>query len=193
MKKVPLDIVAVSPSVSQSNNYAILLSERGGSRRLPIIIGAFEANAIALAWERIRSIRPLTHELLGNILNIFNVKLHEIVISNLIDGVFHARLICEQGGKIVEVDSRPSDAIALAVRSKCPIYTYEFILEAAGVVIENQGNQPTVVTQMPKSKDGLSGLSLEELHRNLEIAIEEEKYEQAAKIRDEINKRNQKA
>lgn len=192
MKKVPLEILGLSPSVSQSQNYAILLAEHNGNRRLPIIIGGFEANAIAVAWERIKVTRPLTHDLLRNMFDVFHINLREVVISNLIDGIFHARLICEQGGITTEIDSRTSDALALAVRCKCPIYTYEFILEAAGVTIDNQSGQAVVVAQTPKPKDGLSGLSVEELHRNLESAIEKEEYERAAKIRDEINKRNQK-
>jgi hypothetical protein len=192
MKKVRLEIIGLSPSVSQSQNYAILLAEHNGNRRLPIIIGGFEANAIAVAWERLKATRPLTHDLFQNVFEVFHINLREVVISNLIDGIFHARLICEQGGITAEIDSRTSDALALAVRCKCPIYTYEFILEAAGVIIDNQSGQAVVVSQTAKSKDGLSGLSLDELQRNLENAIEKEEYERAAKIRDEINKRNQK-
>lgn len=192
MKKIPLDIIALSPSVSQSHNYAVLLSEHNGNRRLPIIIGGFEANAIAIAWERMKSTRPLTHDLIKNMLEVFDIGLREVVISNLIDGVFHARLICEQNNKTVEIDSRTSDALALAVRFKCPIYTYEFILDGAGIVTDSLSSQQVPVAPSPKPKDSLSNLSIDELQRNLELAIEKEEYERAAKIRDEINKRNQK-
>lgn len=192
MKKIPLDITALSSSVSQSHNYAVLLTERNGNRRLPIVIGGFEANSIAMVWERMKMSRPLTHDLLRNILDAYHINLREVVISNLIDGIFHARLICEQGGITTEIDSRTSDALALAVRYQCPIYTYEFILEAAGVVFDGQGHAQVAVSQPSKPKEGLTGLSIEELQRNLESAIEKEEYERAAKIRDEINKRNQK-
>lgn len=138
MTKIELDIVAISHSVSQSHNYAVVLSEINGNRRLPIVIGGFEAQAIAVAMERMAPNRPLTHDLFKNTLETFDVGLQEVIISNLLDGIFYARLICERNGEIFEIDSRTSDAIALAVRFNCPIYTYEFIMESAGVVLDGE-------------------------------------------------------
>ncbi len=137
MKKIELDIVALSHSVTQSHNYAVVLGEQGGSRRLPIVIGGFEAQAIAVAMERMTPNRPLTHDLFKNTLDTFNVDLKEVVINNLLDGIFYARLICLKEGEMIEIDSRTSDALAMAVRFNCPIFTYEFILDAAGVVLED--------------------------------------------------------
>jgi len=136
MRKILLDIVALSHSVTQSHNYAVVLGENGGSRRLPFVIGSFEAQAIAVAMESMTPSRPLTHDLFKNALETFNIELREIVINNLLDGIFYAKLVCIKDGEILEVDSRTSDALALAVRFRCPIYTYEFILDAAGVALE---------------------------------------------------------
>ncbi len=191
MTKIELDIVAISHSVSQSHNYAVVLSETEGSRRLPIVIGGFEAQAIAVAMERMAPNRPLTHDLFKNSLETFQVDLQEVIISNLLDGIFYARLICERNGEIFEIDSRTSDAIALAVRFNCPIYTYEFILESAGVALEGESE-----TEKPKeakrkrTKDGsFTRFSIEDLEELLEEVLTEEDYEKAAKIRDEINRR----
>ena len=147
MRKIELDIVALSHSVTQSNNYAVVLGEREGARRLPIVIGAFEAQAIAVAIENMTPNRPLTHDLFKNTLDTFNIQLKEVVINNLLEGIFYARLICLKDGEIIEIDSRTSDALALSVRFKCPIYTYEFILDAAGVV-------PTVGDRDPGAVPG---------------------------------------
>ena len=136
MKKIELDIVALSHSVTQSHNYAVVLGEQNGSRRLPIVIGGFEAQAIAVAMERMTPNRPLTHDLFKNALETFNVDVKEVIINNLLDGIFYARLVCLKSGDLIEIDSRTSDAIAMAVRFECPIYTHEFIMETAGVVLD---------------------------------------------------------
>ena len=136
MKKIELRIVALSHSVSQSNNYAVVLGEMVGLRRIPIVIGSFEAQAIAVAMEKMTPNRPLTHDLFKQTLEAFKVEIKEIIINNLLDGIFYARLICEREGEIIELDSRTSDAIALAVRFQCPIFTYEFILDTAGVELD---------------------------------------------------------
>jgi len=138
MKKIELDIVALSHSVTHSHNYAVVLGEQGGVRRLPIVIGGFEAQAIAVAMERMTPSRPLTHDLFKNTMDTLNVELQEVIINNLLDGIFYARLICLKDGQQIEVDSRTSDALAMAVRFQCPIYTYEFILDAAGVILEEE-------------------------------------------------------
>jgi len=194
MKKIELDIVALSHSVTQSHNYAVVLGERSGARRLPIVIGSFEAQAIAVAMERMTPNRPLTHDLFKSTLETFNIELKEVVINNLLDGIFYARLICIKDGDIIEIDSRTSDALAMAVRFDCSIYTYEFILDAAGVVLEDseEEDQPggeTVTTGERQEKASLSSYSTEELERMLEEVLNEENYERAAEIRDEIDRR----
>ncbi|MEL7118519.1 MAG: bifunctional nuclease domain-containing protein [Bacteroidota bacterium] len=191
MKKIELDIVALSHSVTQSNNYAVVLGERGGARRLPIVIGSFEAQAIAVAMESMTPNRPLTHDLFKNTLETFNIQLAEIVINNLLDGVFYAKLICKRGGERFEVDSRTSDALALAVRFDCPIYTFEFILDAAGIVLEEMDEEEQAFATVPDEDDGsLATYSTEDLTQMLEDVLKEEDYERAAEIRDEINRRN---
>ncbi|MCB0563735.1 MAG: bifunctional nuclease family protein [Phaeodactylibacter sp.] len=194
MRKIELDIVALSHSVTQSHNYAVVLGEQGGSRRLPIVIGSFEAQAIAVAMERMTPNRPLTHDLFKNTLETFNIELKEVIINNLLDGIFYARLICIKDSEIIEIDSRTSDALAMAVRFNCPIYTYEFILDAAGVVLEDTEEEGAPVEQgtQPKGKPAaLSSYSIDALHKMLEEVLSEENYERAAEIRDEIRRREQ--
>ena len=187
-----MDIVALSHSVTQSHNYAVVLGEQEGSRRLPIVIGSFEAQAIAVAMERMTPNRPLTHDLFKNALETFNIDLKEVIINNLLDGIFYARLICLKDGEVIEIDSRTSDALAMAVRFNCPIYTYEFILDAAGVVLEEQ-DEPAGATQEASTKNSkaasLSSYSVEALSQMLAEVLDEEDYERAAEIRDEINRR----
>lgn len=191
MKKIELDIIALSHSVTQSNNYAVVLGEQDGVRRLPIVIGGFEAQAIAVAMERMTPTRPLTHDLFKNTLNIFDIELKEIIINDLLDGVFYAKLICQYDNKLIEVDSRTSDALALAVRFNCPVFTYEFILESAGVVLEgDEDTKETVPKASGSAKKGLESYSLDTLNKMLEEAISKEDYEKAAKIRDEITRRS---
>ncbi len=203
MKKIELDIVALSHSVTQSHNYAVVLGEQEGSRRLPIVIGGFEAQAIAVAMERMSPNRPLTHDLFKNALEIFEVELKEVVINNLLDGIFYARLVCVKNGKEFEIDSRTSDALAMAVRFNCPIYTYEFILDAAGVILEEpEEGEPSESSDAPKKTrrkkkkavtsgtPSLTSHSIEELELMLQEVLGDEDYEEAAKIRDEIKKRN---
>lgn len=191
MNKIELEIVALSHSVTQSHNYAVVLGELNGSKRLPIVIGGFEAQAIAVAMENMTPNRPLTHDLFKNTLDTFSVELKEIVINNLLDGIFYAQLVCVQNGKEYTIDSRTSDAIAMAVRYQCPIYTMDFILEEAGVILD-EGEQKTKKRPRRKTKkaDDLTVLSLKALNKLLDDVLEKEDYEKAAKIRDEINKRN---
>jgi len=197
MKKIELDIVALSHSVTQSHNYAVVLGEQKGARRLPIVIGGFEAQAIAVAMERMTPNRPLTHDLFKNALETFNIELKEVVINNLLDGIFYARLICNKNGETIEIDSRTSDALAMAVRFNCPIFTYEFILEAAGVVLEESEEAATTPPRrapVRKAKpSSLNSYSMDELNKLLEEVLGKEDYEQAARIRDEINRRRGEA
>ncbi len=191
MKRIELDIVALSHSMTQSHNYAVVLGERRGQRRLPIVIGSFEAQAIAVAMERMVPNRPLTHDLFKSALDTFDIKLKEVVINNLLDGIFYARLICVKNGESFEIDSRTSDAIAMAVRFECPIYTYDFILEAAGVILEDQEGtgQLADLETTGFDSDALEHYSLEALQHRLQEVLESEDYESAAKIRDEMKKR----
>ena len=192
MNKVELQIVALAHSMTQSQNYAVVLGEKEGARRLPIVIGGFEAQAIAVAMEKLSPNRPLTHDLLKNAFDAFGIYLREIVISNLVDGIFYSKLVCDRDGEVIEIDSRTSDAIALAVRYECPIYTYEFILEAAGVILEEPDAADRPKKKEPKKKkEDLSTLSLDDLQSMLDEALGNEDYEKAAKIRDELNHRKQ--
>ena len=203
MKKIELDIVALSHSVTQSHNYAVVLGEHDGSRRLPIVIGGFEAQAIAVAMERMTPNRPLTHDLFKNTLETFDVELKEVIINNLLDGIFYARLICVKEGDLVEIDSRTSDALAMAVRFNCPIFTYEFILDAAGVILEEPEEEATdeLVPQTAKKKkkkkvpagSALSQYSDDDLNQMLSDVLADEDYERAAEIRDELKRRKTEA
>lgn len=193
MKKIPLDIVALSHSVTQSHNYAVVLGEQNGPRRLPIVIGGFEAQAIAVAMERMVPNRPLTHDLFKNTLDTLNIDLKEVIISNLLDGIFYARLVVQKDGDMIEIDSRTSDALAMAVRYNCPIFTFEFILDAAGVVLEEpeeqQSKKPAKTTK--KKEQALSAYTVDELTQMLDEVLGQENYERAAEIRDEINRRKE--
>lgn len=186
-KKIQLEIVALSHSVTQSNNYAVVLGEKKGPRRLPIVIGGYEAQAIAVSMERMIPNRPLTHDLFKNAFDTFGIQIVEIIISDLIEGIFYAQLVCERNGEVYEIDSRTSDALAMAVRFECPIYTYDTILDTAGVVLEvaSDGEEDEGLEEdniyATKSSDTLTEL--------LEEALTEENYEKAAMIRDEIKKR----
>ena len=190
MRKIELDIVALSHSVTQSHNYAVVLGEQTGSRRLPIVIGGFEAQAIAVAMERMTPNRPLTHDLFKNTLETFRIELKEVIINNLLDGIFYSRLVCLKNGEVIEIDSRTSDALAMAVRFNCPIYTYEFILDAAGVVLEDP-NEPQPQSKKRKRTKGasLSSYPIDKLNELLAEALDKENYEKAAKIRDELKRR----
>jgi len=194
MKKIELEIVALSHSVTQSHNYAVVLGELEGQRRLPIVIGGFEAQAIAVAMERMKPNRPLTHDLFKNTMDSFEIQLQEIVINNLLDGIFYAKLVCLKDGQVFEVDSRTSDAIAMAVRFECPIYTFGFIMDEAGVVLENtdeEGKPPRKKVKTKKKANTIENMSVAELNKELDLVLKKEDYEQAARIRDEINKRKE--
>lgn len=194
MEKIALDIVGLSYSQTQSGAYALVLSEQEGNRRLPIIIGGFEAQAIAIELEEMTPSRPLTHDIFKSFADAFNVKIHEIIIYNLVEGIFYAKLVCEKDGQIEEIDTRTSDAVAIAVRFKCPIFTYEFILENAGIILEENESSTTEPSKEEKKEvvKKKSAPSIETLKQKLQEAIDKEDYEQASKIRDEINRRTGK-
>ena len=202
MKKINLDIIGLSYSQTQTGAYALVLGERNGKRRLPIIIGGFEAQAIAIELEKMTPSRPLTHDLFKTFATTFGIEIKEVVIYNLVEGIFFAKLICEKDGKEVEIDARTSDSIALAVRFNCPISTFEFILSSAGILLEdehlneeNEGDDeeedledPVEELLEPSTKD-ITTLNSSELEKYLEDAIAMEDYERASQIRDEISKR----
>lgn len=195
MKKIKLDIVGLSYSQTQSGAYALVLGEVSGRRRLPIIIGGFEAQAIAIEIEKMTPSRPLTHDLFKSLAEAYTITIQEVIIYNLVDGIFYAKLLCSDGKKVTEIDARTSDAIALAVRFDCPIYTYEFILATAGIVIEGnefvflENIEPQPEEKTPAAALSYSSLSEEELKVKLKEALTDEAYERAAKIRDELAKR----
>ncbi|XVJ65341.1 MAG: bifunctional nuclease family protein [Lacibacter sp.] len=191
MKKIELEIIALSHSITQTHSYAVVLGEVNGLRRLPIVIGGFEAQAIAVALERMQPSRPLTHDLMKNFMLAFNVELHEIVINDLQEGIFYSKLLCSTDNDTVEIDSRTSDALALAVRFGCPIYTYEHILESAGIMMEDEEKkrEEVPVTAGSDEKGDLKSMSLDELQTLLNEVLEQEDYIRAIAIRDEISNR----
>lgn len=197
MEKIQLDIVGLSYSQTQSGAYALVLAERDGSRRLPIIIGAFEAQAIAIELESMVPSRPLTHDLFKSFATAFDIEVKEVIIYNLVEGIFYAKLICQKEGKELEIDTRTSDAVALAVRFKCPIFTFEFILSSAGIILEGGKedliSEEKAVDEVSSSRPKkLSDFTSQELEDMLEQAIKAENYEYASRLRDELDKRGKK-
>ena len=196
MKKIELEIVALSHSITQTHSYAVVLGEVNGLRRLPIVIGGFEAQAIAVALEKMQPSRPLTHDLMKNFMNSFGIDLNEIIICDLQEGIFYSKLVCSSENDTVEIDSRTSDALALAVRFGCTIYTYENILESAGILMEDTSTgkkkkvkQEATVESEGTGKEDLKTMSLEDLNNLLNEVLESEDYIRAIAIRDEINNR----
>ncbi len=196
MEKIELKIVGLSYSQTQSGAYALVLSEKKGSRRLPIIIGGFEAQSIAIELENMKPSRPLTHDLFKSFADAFEVQLKEVLIYNLVEGVFYAKMVCEKSGEQIEIDARTSDAIAIGIRSNCPVYTFEHILSSAGIQLEDELDENAIrvnddeAVEEEKHENKLAGASSEELEKLLEEAIQLEDYERASEIRDELNKRN---
>jgi hypothetical protein len=193
MEKIRLEIIGMSYSQSQSGAYALILGEKDGKRRLPIIIGGFEAQSIAIELEKIKTPRPLTHDLFKTFAESFDIRILEVIINKFSEGVFYAVLICSDGKTEIEIDSRTSDAIALALRFGCPVYTYESIMVAAGILMEEdtesskQDNPAEDENQIEETS--FSEYSLNELTQMLQSAVENEEYEKASRIRDEIKRR----
>ena len=194
-EKIKLEISGLSYSQTQTGAYALVLSEAKGNRSLPIIIGSFEAQAIAIELEDMKPSRPLTHDVFKNFAAAFGIMLQEVVIYNLQEGVFYAKLICSgPNGEKTEIDARTSDAIALAVRFKCPVYTLEFILKNAGVIIDEDSEIRTQendeqVDETEVSKNPLSSKTVDQLEEMLRDALENEDYELASRLRDELTAR----
>jgi bifunctional DNase/RNase len=196
-EKVRLEIIDLRNSDTQTAAYVLLLGETGGKRRIPVIIGIFEAQSIAMQLENMKPARPLTHDLFKNFAKAFEITLEEVIIDKLEEGVFHSKLVCNKEGERMEVDARTSDAIALAVRFRCPIFTYEHILASIGFVMEEseaagQDVFEPAEEKKPVSDKDLSKADTEELKDLLKRAIDDEAYERASKIRDELNKRKKK-
>lgn len=199
MKKIKLEILGLSSSQSQTGSFALVLGEIEGNRRLPIIIGMFEAQAIAIEIEKIIPNRPMTHDLFKSFANSFNFHVEEIMISDLKEGVFFAKIVCTDGLKKHEIDARPSDAIAIGLRFDAPIFTFENILAEAGIVLTDEEDEEEkmetreeakVKVKKEKTGDDFKNYSVDKLNELLKEAIEKEDYERAAKIRDELSKRN---
>jgi hypothetical protein len=199
VKKIKLEILGLSSSQSQTGSFALVLGETEGNRRLPIIIGMFEAQAIAIEIEKIIPNRPMTHDLFKSFANNFHFTVEEIIISDLKEGVFFAKIICSDGLKKMEIDARPSDAIAIGLRFDSPIFTYEAILAEAGIVLTDEAEEEKAETEKAPAqrvrrestrKDDLKNYSVERLNELLKEAIEKEDYERASKILDELSKRN---
>lgn len=205
MKKIKLEIVGLSYSQTQSGAYALILGEEKGkgNRRLPIIIGGFEAQAIAIELEKMTPSRPLTHDLFKNFSDAFGITVTEVIIYNLVEGIFFAKLICTNGEEEKEIDARTSDAIALAIRFNAPIHTFEFILSSAGIVLDTEGEEGATIEHpistghrhdeetetVVRTEGEFAKYTNEELKAMLKSAIEDEAYERASKIRDELNNR----
>jgi uncharacterized protein len=203
VKKIRLDIVGLSYSQTQTGAYALVLGESNGKRRLPIIIGGFEAQAIAIELEKMTPSRPLTHDLFKTFADNFDIAISEIIIYQLTEGIFYSRLVCTNADREIEIDARTSDAIALAVRFGCPIFTYENIMSTAGIMLENETegmseeglkelleeDADTVEKENKVSTSDYKNKSTEELKSMLQNALDDEKYELASNIRDELNNR----
>jgi len=199
MGKIKLNVLGISYSQTQSGAYALVLTEENGDRRIPIIVGGFEAQAIAIQLEGLTPPRPLTHDLFYNFAVAFKIDILEVNIYKLEEGIFYSKLTCYDGKNTINIDSRTSDAIALALRFKCPIYTNEDILERAGIVLEVEKESHSARVHSvhhPGVEDSeleeLRSMSLDELKESLDEAIRTENYERASHIRDEINRRNKK-
>ncbi|MCB0791005.1 MAG: bifunctional nuclease family protein [Flavobacteriales bacterium] len=191
MEKVELKFLRITYSHTHAGAYALILSEASGDRRLPIIIGGVEAQAIAIQVEHIKPARPLTHDLFKNLCDTLDIQLKEVIINDLVEGIFHARLVLDQDGNEAEIDARSSDAIALALRFECPIYTYEFIMGAAGLKVEEGDEQTEAGEEKEPAQKSLTSSSVDELEAELNEALANEDYERASQIRDEIKRRKQ--
>lgn len=196
MDKIELQILGISSGQS-AQSYTLILEEKSGDRKLPVVIGAFEAQAIAIQIEKILPPRPMTHDLFKSLATSFNITVEEVVIHKLHDGVFYANVMCRNSeGNLFEIDARTSDAIAIALRFNCPIYTYQKIMDEAGIILSEpseaeqfQEKENVEGQSKPPSQQDLTSMNVDELKVKLDEAIEVENYILAAKIRDEIKKR----
>jgi bifunctional DNase/RNase len=196
MKKIKLDVIQIQYSQTLTGAYALVLEDRKGKRRIPIIIGGLEAQAIAVELEKMKPTRPLTHDLFKPISSEFGINFTEIIIYNLVEGIFYAKIICSNGDKEIEIDSRTSDAIAIGLRFNCPIYTFDFILSSAGIALEGDTSSSDIFGEISDEEvedestvNEFSRYSDEQLDELLEKSLDEEEYEKASRIRDEMKNR----
>lgn len=194
-KKIKLEILGLSSSQSQNSSFALVLGEEGGNRRLPIIIGMFEAQAIAIEIEKIVPNRPMTHDLFKTFAEAFDFYVEEVIIYGLKEGVFYAHIVCSNDVRTFEVDARPSDAIAIGLRFGAGIYTYDNIMSEAGIIVNSDDDdeaQATAPAPQPKKSwaETLKDTPTDQLQQMLDETLAREDYEKAAKIRDELNRRN---
>jgi bifunctional DNase/RNase len=202
MSKIKLNVLGISYSQTQTGAYALVLAEENGKRRIPIIVGGFEAQAIAIQLEGLKPPRPLTHDLFLNFARTFKINLLEVTVYKLEEGVFYSKLTCDNGRQIIEIDARTSDAIALALRFKCPIYTTEEIMRKSGIILDFEKEAQPRTKSQPRTRkmeveddlpnEELNKISSQELKTLLDEAIKEENYERASLIRDELNRRKNK-
>jgi uncharacterized protein len=190
-KRIPLKVFGITISQVETGAYALILGEIEGQRKIPIIVGTPEAQSIVIQLERITPRRPLTHDLFQTFAQAFGIRLLEVFIYKMVGGVFYAELLFDNGDRQIRLDSRTSDAIAIALRVGCPIFTTEEILQEAGVVIEgkDEHNEPVEEEDDASAVEQFESLSSEELHKRLDEAVEQEDYEYASKVRDELKKR----
>ncbi len=188
MQKLELKIFGLSYSHSQSTAYALILGEKNGNRRLPIIVGGLEAQAIAIEVEKMKPARPLTHDLFKTFAETYGIEIKEIIINKFQEGIFYSVLVCYDGQNEIEIDSRTSDAVAIALRFDCPIYTYEGVMSVAGVIMDMEEKEDEVEPLIVEDSE-FSNLNIIELEKLISLAIEKEDYERASLLRDEINKR----
>lgn len=195
MDKVHLELVTLTTSASYNNSFAVILGEADGTRRLPIVIGNAEAQSIVVAMENIKPTRPLTHDLMRSIMVSYDIVLKEVIINKFIEGIFYAQLVCERNGQEMLIDSRTSDAIAIAIRMQAPIYTYSSIMEMASIeldmieVVEEHNEFEEFISNIGESKRSYKKYTTEELKKMLDESLEKEDYETAATLRDEIDRR----
>lgn len=191
MQKIELKIIGLSYSHSQSSAYALILGEVKGTRRLPIIVGGLEAQAIAIEVEKLKPARPLTHDLFKTFAETFDIDIREVIINKFFEGIFYSVLVCEKNGNLIEIDSRTSDAVAIALRFNRPIYTYESIMSVGGIILDPEEEDTTSNKTSEQNKDvnEFTRLSEKELEELLQRAVESENYEKASQIRDELKRR----
>lgn len=192
--KIKLNIIGLTSSHSQRNSYTLILGEENGELKLPVVIGSNEAQSIALVIEGLKPQRPLTHDLMNNFFEKYSIKLREVIINKLEEGVFFSTLVTEKDGEIIHIDARTSDAIALSLRANCPVFTFKNILNDAGVEYEENyqtedSDQPNTAKPDKSSTKELNVYSIDELEKELEKALNIEDYGRAAQIRDEIKSR----
>lgn len=187
--KVALKVNNIAHSVTHKNSYTVVLSEIGGNRIIPLVVGAFEAQSIAVALENMKPSRPLTHDLFKNVFKSFNIQLQQVIITSQLEGIFYSNLVCKMGDEIVYLDSRTSDALALALRFGCPIFTYEALLNEVGIILEEEEKAKSTKVEVTKEKKEpqKERISREDLEKKLQEALEKEDYELAARLRDQLS------